>query len=175
MKYPMSHYDPPAIQHTRATAALTISQMCMELYKSAPNERDGEWQVQLKKRISACTTMIKKKRQSAGAKRDLNNMCIILAEYIEEMRSLKGDRLMRAWVELIWAALTFIEDVLATCPVITADKERGKWELLHKDMEELADGLLESVPGADERGTGIYEECAWALEGILFHAPQMAA
>ena len=63
----------------------------------------------------------------------------------------------RRWAALVWAALTFVEDVCNTCPVYARCPQ---WRYLRQTVNTLAEGLRKLEPGMDEEGTRIYEEAA---------------
>lgn len=172
MKYPPSHYPPSAIQHTCAYTALTITGMCVELYKAGGPCQDDKWAAKIKRRISSCTGLIRKKTLSAGAKRSMSNCALILGEYIDPMTNMKSERRLFQWAALVWCALTFIEDVCCTCPQYVTGAEEQKWDKLRAALDEYAEELKSAMPTIDELGTYIYERAAWALEDVHFHDPE---
>lgn len=161
------------IQHSRAVVALTITQMCMETFKPDPKDADlAAHMDKICKAVNACAGKTRKKRFSAGAKRDIDNCCITLSGFTEGIRNADKEKGLTRWCELNWCALTFIEDVLYTCPQYTDGLERRKWKKLHSLMLELTASLQEIKPGFDEFGTYIYECCAWAMDGVVFKLPE---
>lgn len=169
IKYPPEHYPISGIQHTRAVMALTAAQLCMDTFKPQEGTGIARHMDKINEAIASCGRITKTKRLSAGAKRDLDNGCITLAQYVNEMRDMGKDALFTRWSALVWSALTFVEDALNTCPQWTkTGTHEKKWQALRKSMSDLADGLRELEPRMDEIGTAIYETTAWALEGVVF-------
>lgn len=173
MKYDFSHYPNSGIQHTRAVVALTTAQICLELYKVKSDSEFAKYLSDIQKAIKSCSTETKKKKLSAGAERSLNNCSLTLAPYIED-QNIPSDKLIWHWGSIVWCALTFIEDVLATCPQYV-DGHKRKWQNLHKLMDDLAGVLMEMEKdkheaSLDEAGTLIYEKAAWAMDGIVFRS-----
>lgn len=165
----MQEFPISGIQHTRAVIALTIAQLCCELYKRDDNPRIDE----IQKTINACSKLTKKKKLSAGAKRDIDNAAITLEPYIEKIINANQYNFLMYWEPLFWAALTFVEDVIATCPEYTTGI-KIKWEKLQSYMEMLAIDFMIQVQGFDEEGTLIYQKAAWALEGVNFKEDEAA-
>lgn len=166
-KFPPEHYPVSEVQHIRAVTALTISRICLEIYSGKEDFNLNK----INRCISSCSSLTRKKKLSEKAKRDMNNCSIVISEYIEAARNKTGKMFMRAWAELIWAALTYIEDVIATCPQYTVGNEKKKWQKLCNIMEDLAEKLRIQIPKIDENGTYIYERSAWALEGVNYMPP----
>lgn len=163
MEYPVA-----AIQHTRAVIALTLITICLETYVGSNLGLADE----LRKRINSCATLVKKKKLSAGAKKDMDNCQIVVSEHIEAMQPSRNEAYLYKWSVLLWTALTFVEDVLATCPQYTVGLEKGKWKKLCTTISTLATSLQIQYPGIDEEGTYLYERAAWALEGVCFRRPE---
>ena len=155
------HYPNPGIQHTRCVLALTAIQACLEVFRPAADcgtalkqqlDKISRW-------IAACARQTRKKTLSAGARRDLDKKFRVLEGYMitEDM---DDETRFRRWAALIWAALTFVEDVCNTCPVYTRGRGNEHWRYLRQTVNTLAEGLRRLEPGMDEEGTAIYEEAA---------------
>lgn len=156
-----------ALQHTQAVTALSILMLSLDLYKGIGGD-DEKWLAEIRRNAKACSTLTKKKRLSAGAKRAITNCQIILDEHINAMQGMRGKQLMKYWAALIWASYVFVEGVFAACPIYTQGIEEKKWRKLRDSIEELAYGFRANMPEVDDFGTYIYEKCAWALEDVPF-------
>ena len=169
MAFPADHYPISGVQHTRTVTALTIAQICLELFCPEPGTEIEKHMLAIQSSIKKCSSLTKKKRLSAGAMRDMDNCQITLAPYVEKLQCSNGVEKFLCWASLVWCALTFVEDAINTCPQYTGAAETPKWDKLKNLMEELTDSLRRvSSKSIDERGTYIYERCAWALEGVNF-------
>lgn len=170
MKNPISWYPNTGIQHTRAVVALTVLTACLEKFKPDPESEIAKHMQIIAKRVDKCAAKTKKKKLSAGAKHDLGNCFDVLAKYAETAQVPNDGIRFRRWAGLFWCALTFVEDVLNTCPAYRDGEEGKKWKELHKAVEAVADALCQLEPGIDEYGTMVYERAAWALDGVEFEA-----
>ena len=165
MKFPPEHYPNPGVQHTRAVVALTVTTMCLELFQPAAGSAMEKHMAKIRRWTDTCAEKTKGKRLSAGAKRDLERCCAKLTPHIVTAET-PEDAKFRMWTALVWAAWIFVLDVRNTCPVYSARREGQCWRYLLRVLETLAERVRKIEPGVDEVGTAIYEEAAWALEGV---------
>lgn len=175
MKYPPEHYPNSGIQHTRAVVALTVCQAFMDIYHAPPKTPIATHMRKIATSIESCSIKTKKRKLSAGARRAMDWGCESLAPYIEDSPLLTDGERFRRWAALVWCGLTFIDDVLATCPDYRTKEELPRWRTLRKKVETLCDALALLEPGFDEAGTMLYEIVAWALEGVDFPADDRLA
>lgn len=161
----MPDYPIPAIQHTRCVLALSGVGVFLELFTGeagAPITRQlakiARWQ-----REAGNST--RKRRISAGARRDLDRAFDILAA-ASPGKGMAPDELFRKWAALVHAALTFVEDARNTCPDFTTGEHGRAWRYLQTTINTLVLRLVELEAGIDEQGTALYEKAAWALEGV---------
>lgn len=156
----------PGVQHTRAIVALTLAQVCMDQFQPE-NDNDVSRHIgEICAAITACARGTKKKKISAGTKRALDNFFDILVKQFGQDIT-DPDKLFARWASLVWCASHFLTDVLATCPKYAKGPNQN-WHKLRRLMNELADGLLEIDPAADERGTRIYLESFCAMDGCEY-------
>lgn len=169
MKHAASWYPNTGIQHTRAVIALAVVTVFLERFVTDDGTELAEHMKIIGKYADDCAVKTRKKALSGGAKRDISNAAEVLAPYFSTKITDPQDR-FRQWCAIVWCAMTFIEDVIATCPVYCSGAEGGKWQRLHAAVEALGDALVQLEPGIDEYGTMIYERGAWELEGVEFAA-----
>lgn len=174
MKYHSSWYPNTGIQHTRAVVALTALTACIERFRPDPESDIAKHMRIITRCVDKCAAKTKKKKLSAGAKRDLGNCFDVLAQYADTSQAPNDGTRFKQWAGLFWCALTFIEDVLASCPAYRDGAEGRKWQELHEATEAVTDALCQLEPGIDEYGTMIYECAAWALEGVDFEPDDRA-
>lgn len=146
MKYPPDHYPPTPIQHTRALAALTLTKVCTEIYKF--DEKLKPDLAKLSGHACLCGRALRRKYQSAGQRRDLDNCLCVLEPYID-----KAMLDFRSWCCLFCAALDYVRDAVATCPVYSQNEDRNKWGKLYDVMEAMANSLCIAEPKTDNIGT----------------------
>lgn len=156
------------MQHTRTVVALTFVRMCLESFMPEPDSDVGKFMKKIDKAVRSCAVLTRKKRLSAGAKRDLQNCSIIAGNFVDQMNSATGCNKFIIWAAMNWMALTFVEDAIVICKNYTGGIEAVKWQKLKELLTELTDTLLKLEDGIDERGTYMYEKCSWALDGIVF-------
>lgn len=156
------------VQHARAVVALMSVQAFMNIYAAPPRTPIAAHMEKIGVSLESCSIKTKKRKLSQGAKRALDSACEKLAPYIEDKPGLTDGQRFRRWTSLIWCALTFVEDVLASCPEYRTKEERPRWRALHKKVNALCDALLLLESGFDESGTALYELMAWAMEGVDF-------
>lgn len=153
---PAIPYPNPGIQHTRCVLALTTIKSCLDVFSPAAEgnralaahiEKINRW-------IEECSVATRRKKLSAGAKRDLDNFFSSLDSFFitEEM---DDETRFHRWAALIWTALIFIEDACNTCPEYTA--RQNSWRYLRQTVTTLAEKLLQIEAAVDEDGTAMYE------------------
>lgn len=167
MKFPASHYPNSGIQHTRAVFALSMVTMFHGMYQPKEGTEIERHMKKIMSAVQACAELTKKKKLSQGAIRALNAATEALSPYLE-VSQLSKDKAYERWCAFVWCALTFIEDVINTCPQYIAGLYVKKWKTLHNLVNELANSLYEIAPKFDDEGTMFYEMAAWALEGVDF-------
>lgn len=167
MKYPASHYPNSGIQHTRAVFALSMVTMFHGMYQPKPETDIESHMKKIRLKVNECAELTQKKKLSQGAKRALDAATEALSPYLEVGHLAKAKAYER-WCAFVWCALTFIEDVLNTCPQYMIGSYAKKWKELHCLVETLTNSLYDIAPKHDEEGTMFYEMAAWAMEGVDF-------
>lgn len=168
-KFPADHYPNSGIQHTRTIAALTVAQMCLEIYKPNEGTKIYTQMQKIKTAIIKCSTLTGKKKLSAGSKKALDNCCYSIAPFFDEISECQNqDNIYKRWGALMYCALTFVEDVIYTCPAYTTGIEHKKWDVLRSVMSEFCDYICQIDERIYAEGTMIYECAGWALDGVVF-------
>lgn len=169
---PMEHVEKPmieALQHSLAVATLGLTDVILSSYDSELPPRISK----IRRWSEECMIQTRKRKHiSAAAKRSWD----FFAEKIDRYGikpEMDEDTARFRWAALIWTVLTFIEDVRRVCPLYGNGPQAKAWRYLHYHVQQLAEEQACIYAGADEIGTGIYEESAWALEGVEFKAPQL--
>lgn len=158
-----------ALQHSLAVATLGLTDVILSSYDQELPPRITK----IREWADACMEQTRKRKHvSAAARRAWN----LFAEAIDRY-GIKPDMDEQSaksrWAALVWTVLTFVEDVRRICPLYANGPKSRAWRYLHYHIQQLAEEQACLYAGADEIGTGIYEEAAWALEGVDFQAPQL--
>ena len=144
---------PAALQHTQCILALSAVRACLEVLTPAVNDTAlAPTLAEISALIERAAESTRRKKLSAGARRDLDNRFRVLGPYIETERMPDAERFDR-WAAIVWCAATLLLDARITCPAYAASVE---WGQLVRTMDRLAEALAEMSPGADEAGTEIY-------------------
>lgn len=167
MKYSASHYPNSGIQHTRAVFALSMVTMFHGMYQAKENTDIEEHMKKINAAVASCAELTKKKKLSQGAIRALDSATEALSPYLS-VADLSKKKSYARWSAFVWCALTFIEDVLNTCPQYIIGGYKKRWQELRGLVDELANSLYKLAPKLDEEGTMFYEMAAWAMEGVDF-------
>lgn len=167
MKYPPEHYPTPARQHTMAVIALTTITMCCELFH-APEGTDVEkCMAKIRYWIDKCSLQTRRKKLSAGAKRDMD-ICYHKLEPHLVKPEMEGEVRFTAWASFVWTAWLFVLDVKHTCPLYRESHPTQSqcWRWLEYWTCQLAEALAQINPEVDYMGTCVYERAAWAMDGL---------
>lgn len=164
-----------ALQHTFAVAAIGSIDICLSSCKPDKGseleknfQRINSWLEEVAEQT------LSKKHLSAAARRALNRFVDVMDRHTIK-KGMSEDRANHQYAALVWCALTYIEHVRYACPEYGKGPKRVAWCELWRLLDLWAGHEIRLNPGADETGTGIYEETAWALEGVDFIAPQLEA
>lgn len=160
-----------ARQHALAVATISLVDVVMDAYSENLPKRLAR----IKEWSEKCATQTRgRSKVSRGAQR----AWLMFSEAIDRRGLKKGmdeNALDARWAALVWTVLIFVEDVRRVCPIYAEGPQARAWRYLEYHLSKIAAEQLASHQGADEIGTGIYEEAAWALEEIPFRAPQLEA
>lgn len=150
----MQHH--PAVQHTRAVLAQTVLTAAMEVFLPTATNR-SKYALQVRKVarwLDACKDLTRSKALSAGARRDLDDVCARLGPWLDT-DGLDPEARAHRWAAIWWVGCALTLGVRCTCHLYGQHRH---WLWLTTTAWTLGHMLMECFPGCDELGTDIYME-----------------
>lgn len=148
---------PHAIQHRDTLLALTVIEAAlgMLLKEATPSTKLYTRCQSVQRWVDACSPLLRVKRLSSGAERDLDAASQALAPHMK--MDATGADLLRCWSAFYWTGFTMLFSARLMCAGITTGRP---WGWLERTGWALGDVLMELCPGCDEAGTDIFLEVA---------------
>lgn len=143
----------PAVHHRDTLLALTVIEAALGILLNAvkPNDKLHVRCQTVKRWLDTCSPMLRVKRLSSGAQRDLDAACEALAPHMA--MDATGEALLKSWAALYWTGFTMLLNVRRMGVSLTVGTS---WGWLERTCWSLGYLLIEIAPGCDEQGTDIF-------------------
>ena len=152
-------YPAPAVQHARCWRALSIAHAVFHSYEPGPktSARFRRHLDKIKRWLVECWLGVSQKPLARPNRLAIDRSLDKLERLILRGPKDSDETVARRWAALVWASLTFLEDVRYTCPEY---RQQRCWRYLLQTWTTMAEHLRVAFPGMDEEGTAIYEAAA---------------
>lgn len=152
-------YPSPSVQHARCWRALSVAWAVFEVYETGPetSARFKKHLGKIKRWLTECWALTIRQPLIRASRLAIDRSLDKLVGRTRLSHCKTDEDKAFHWAAMVWAALTFLEDIRYTCPEY---RTRPCWRYLLMTWTTLAEHLRACFPGMDEEGTAIYEAAA---------------
>jgi len=153
---PKAHDIPSvAVQHARCWRALSIAQAVFDSYEPGPtiSARFKAHLAKIKRWLAECWLLTSQRQLGRPNRLAIDRSLAKLERVILRGPKDSDETVATRWAALVWAALTYLEDIKYTCHEY---RQQRCWRFLLQTWTTLATHLHKHFPTMDEEGTAIY-------------------